>query len=101
MFDNILGQENLKTFFKSAINNSKLSHAYLLHGISGIGKDAMALEIAKALNCQGKEKIPCGTCISCIKINKAEHPDVDYIFPVPLKIFKEKNKDRTKSICKS
>lgn len=89
MFDNILGQEKIKDYFSKTISSGKLGHAYLFHGINGVGKDAVAIEIAKALNCLSKDKVPCNTCISCIKINKAEHPDFEYIFPVPLKILRD------------
>ncbi|MCK4967351.1 DNA polymerase III subunit delta' [bacterium] len=90
MFDNILEQEKVKTFFTTAINNNKLGHAYLFHGIAGVGKDAAAVEIAKALNCLDTETIPCNTCISCTKINKMEHPDIELIIPAPLKTLKDK-----------
>ncbi len=82
MFEDIIGQEKIKHFFENAINSGRLSHAYLFYGIEGTGKVAAAFEIAKWLNCQGDAEKPCNKCKSCIKINKMEHPDVDYIMPV-------------------
>lgn len=82
MFENIIGQKKIKQFFTTAIKSNKLSQAYLFYGIEGTGKDAFAFEIARSLNCKDSDNIPCNKCISCIKINKMGHPDVDYIMPV-------------------
>ena len=65
----------------------------LFHGPEGVGKRALALELAKALNCAltlapspafrvgegGGEGIPyepCDQCLSCRKIAAGNHPDV-------------------------
>jgi DNA polymerase-3 subunit delta' len=65
---------------KSIVNN-KLAHAYLFHGPEGCGKEAFALEIAKALNCQDKTNKPCNQCSTCQKIGHLIHPDIKFIFP--------------------
>ena len=91
MFENIIGQEKIKKFFSSAIRNDKLSHAYLFYGLEGTGKDALAFEIAKCLNCQNFNDKPCNECRICTKINKMEHPDVDFIMPVFFKKSDKKN----------
>ncbi|NVM04964.1 MAG: DNA polymerase III subunit delta', partial [Candidatus Helarchaeota archaeon] len=82
MFEDIIGQKSIKKFFKTAVKNNRLSQAYLFYGPEGTGKEAVAFEIAKSLNCKGEDNKPCNQCISCIKVNKMEHPDVDYIIPV-------------------
>ena len=66
MFDDIIGQEKIKKYFKSAIEGKRLSQAYLFYGLEGTGKDAVAFEIAKCVNCKSRDNVPCGTCKSCI-----------------------------------
>jgi len=50
-WDRVIGQEKAKTILQKAIINNKVANAYLFHGIEGIGKDALAFEFAKVLNC--------------------------------------------------
>lgn len=63
----------------AARNNSRLSHAYLFFGPEGTGKKQLALTFAQALNCSASENPPCGTCLSCIKVERRTHPDVNLI----------------------
>ena len=76
-------QERVKDFFIHSLDSNHLAHAYILYGASGRGKEAFALELAKALNCSSEGDKPCNTCPSCSKINKFSHPDIKYIFPAP------------------
>ena len=68
-----------------AFEKNKLAHAYLFYGSEGTGKDAVALELAKLLNCEDEQSKPCNKCNVCNKINNLNHPDVKYIFPVASK----------------
>jgi len=68
-----------------ALEKNKLAHAYLFYGSEGTGKEAVALELAKLLNCEDEQSKPCNKCNACNKINKLNHPDVKYIFPVASK----------------
>lgn len=76
------GQEILSTTLKKAIAEGRIPHAFLFHGIRGIGKTTTARILAKALNCKGvdgKGNItcdPCGKCSSCIAIQEDRHLDV-------------------------
>jgi DNA polymerase-3 subunit delta' len=65
----------------NSILNKKLAHAYLFYGPEGCGKEAFALEIAKALNCQDTTCKPCNHCPSCQKISQLIHPDIKFVFP--------------------
>ena len=56
MFESILGNDSIKTMLKQAINHNKVSHSYLMIGISGIGKKMIATEFAKAILCIRKWK---------------------------------------------
>ena len=69
----------------SGFEKNKLAHAYLFYGQEGTGKEATALELAKLLNCQDEQIKPCNKCISCKKINRLNHPDVKFVFPVASK----------------
>ena len=51
MWKNIIGQERVKKIIRQSLEAKKLPNAYLFSGIKGVGKDAMAIELAKVLNC--------------------------------------------------
>jgi DNA polymerase-3 subunit delta' len=80
MFESILGNDPIKTMLKQAINYNKVSHSYLMIGISGIGKKMIATEFAKAILCMGEEKI-CNHCKSCIEFDSNNNPDFLSIEP--------------------
>ena len=81
--DNVLNQEIPKKILSGALRKDMLASAYLFYGEVGIGKWALALELAKAINCENYQNQACDTCISCRKIDKFIHPDVKMIFPIP------------------
>jgi DNA polymerase III delta prime subunit len=58
------------------------THPLLFFGPAGAGKKALALEVAKALNCKVASATleqACGECLSCKKIDSGIHPDVRVI----------------------
>lgn len=81
-FEQAVIQERISQFFINSIENERLAHAYVFYGHEGCGKEAFAFELAKLLNCDAGEKRPCNECPPCSKINKLNHPDVKFIFPV-------------------
>ncbi len=81
-FDRIVLQKHIKDFFARTLENDRLAHAYLFFGPEGSGKDAFALELAKALNCSDMFGKPCDQCPSCSKIKRLAHPDVKMLFPI-------------------
>lgn len=86
-FDNIIGQQRIKDFFRKALESQRISHAYLFVGDRGVGKEAMALELARAIFCSDQgDLLPCGKCSDCRRIAKFSHPDLQFIFPAPAKI---------------
>ncbi len=80
-FEGIIGQEQVITRLLRMLGKSRVPHALLFHGPEGVGKDAVALEMAKALICQRDETAYCGICPDCSRIAQLTHPDVHYIFP--------------------
>ena len=49
MFDNIIGHEDKKTYFKNIIKEHNISHSYIFYGNEGIGKLTFAKELAKQI----------------------------------------------------
>ena len=49
MFNNILGNDNIKELLTNAVKNNKASHSYMFVGTEGIGKKLIAEEFAKML----------------------------------------------------
>ncbi len=49
MFENIIGNDNVKKSLIQTIENNKISHSYLFVGPSGIGKKLIAIEFAKSI----------------------------------------------------
>ncbi|WXR60510.1 DNA polymerase III subunit delta' C-terminal domain-containing protein [Peptostreptococcaceae bacterium AGR-M142] len=49
MFENILGQDMPKNFIKKALENNKISHAYIFEGPKGIMKKEFAIEFSEII----------------------------------------------------
>ncbi len=80
----VIGQHRVKEILLSALRSNRLPHAYLFHGGEGVGKDAMALELARVLHCERHREEACGECDSCARVNTAQHPDVRLVTALPL-----------------
>ncbi|PAV28543.1 DNA polymerase III subunit delta' [Virgibacillus profundi] len=66
----------------NSIKKDRISHAYLLQGARGTGKEAIALLIAKGLFCENKTDVePCHQCNACKRVASRNHPDVHWIEP--------------------
>ncbi|GEM_PF-2308620 len=71
-FQQVIGQEIIKTTLQNAIINNRTVHSYLFSGPRGTGKTTMARIFSKALNCINRQPNlaePCNTCINCKSIN--------------------------------
>src|ERR1043165_1959286 len=83
MWTKIIGQERVKRILKQALESGKLPNAYLFIGPEGTGKDAAAIELAKALNCltPGNRNVEaCDACDNCRSIGNFTSPLVQFIF---------------------
>lgn len=78
-FGSLIGQDVLVKTLTTAINTSRIAHAYMLTGIRGTGKTSTARILAKALNCLSSDHAtatPCGQCENCRSIAAGQHIDV-------------------------
>ncbi len=80
-FKEILGNSLVKKILKKALQKDKVPNSMLFCGPEGVGKEDMALELAKALNCKKKKDDACGECESCKAISKGNFPDAIVISP--------------------
>ena len=64
-----------KTFI-NAKNENKLSHAYLLSGSIGMPLKETALFLAKSLLCDDPQPLACEKCITCLRVDEGNYPDV-------------------------
>ena len=82
-FNRVLDQKIPKKILSGALSKNLLASSYLFYGEQGTGKWIMALELAKAINCEKNQGEACDVCSSCRKIDKFIHPDITMIFPMP------------------
>ena len=99
MFDNLLGNQQLKESLKRLAKSGRIPHSALFVGKGGIGKKLFALEVAKFFVCKKPlEFESCGNCASCKRASKfnlpkwddrdshkkvifSEHPDIGTVIP--------------------
>lgn len=79
-FDQLIGQDALVKTLTNAIKTGRLHHAYMLHGIRGVGKTTTARIMARALNYGGKDGTPSADLDTvteqCQLIIEGRHVDV-------------------------
>ena len=76
-FGQLVGQEVIATTLRQAVEQGKISHAYLFSGPRGTGKTSVAKIFAKAMNCPNqKVGEPCNDCYICEAITNGSLEDV-------------------------
>ncbi|NTU57644.1 MAG: AAA family ATPase [Chlorobiaceae bacterium] len=84
-WNSIVGHEHQVRVLKTALATDRLAHAYLFAGPEGSGKESVAFEIARILNCRNTANAAdgaCGECESCRQADQFMHPNIEYLFPV-------------------
>lgn len=84
----IIGHDREKGILQRSILNKRLPSAYLFYGNEGVGKYAMALQIAKTMNCENVLKNEnyidsCDKCKSCLGFDNLSHPNLYLIYSLP------------------
>ena len=78
LFNQILGQEHIKSHLQKSAENGRIPHAQLFVGKEGSGMLPMAIAYAQFLLCNfSKDSEICH-----LKCNKLQHPDLHFAFPV-------------------
>lgn len=76
-FDEVVGQKIVVNTLINAIENNKISHAYIFSGPRGTGKTSIAKIFAKTINCEYPENhVPCNKCSNCVDYNNKKTVDI-------------------------
>ena len=78
-FHDILGHEQIIAHLQNAIEEDKVSHAYIFNGPEASGKMMLVEAFAMALQCEGEGKRPCLECRSCRQAADHNQPDIIYV----------------------
>lgn len=82
-FKDIIGQEEIKRQLCRTVEQGRVSHALMFTGNEGVGTLPMAMAYAQYIYCRNRTGTDaCGECPECYRIERMEHPDVHYIYPV-------------------
>ncbi len=80
--NDLIGQDVLSKSLRSCLDSKRVPHAFLFHGIRGVGKTTTARILARCLSCIGTDGMtditsnPCGICRSCIALDHDQHMDI-------------------------
>jgi DNA polymerase III subunit delta' len=79
----VIGHEWAVGLLRKEIVRGRPAHAYLFTGAEGIGKRTLALQFAKAVNCENPPAPgdACGDCRTCRLIETEKHPDLFVLRP--------------------
>ncbi len=80
MFETLVGQESIKETLERMLLSGRIPHTMLFAGPNGVGKSEAAFNLASALLCRESET-GCGSCSSCVRAKRFEHPDLHLLFP--------------------
>ena len=76
-FGQLVGQQVVARTLRQAVEQDKISHAYLFSGPRGTGKTSVAKIFAKAMNCPNQVNgEPCNDCYICESITNGSLEDV-------------------------
>lgn len=75
-FKDVVGHKDIINYIRNAVQEDKVSHAYILNGERGSGKKMLAALFATTLQCEKGGPDPCNVCHSCIQAESGNHPDI-------------------------
>ncbi len=91
LFNQVIGQQEIKAKLRNLVEHNRLSHAMLLNAPEGAGGMPLALAFSQFMVCErvseenSKNNFPlesCNICPSCIKAAQMIHPDIHFVYPV-------------------
>ena len=81
-FRDIAGHEQIRRVLQNALEQKRVSHAYLFTGPTGVGKSTTAQALAQALLCtEYHAGEACGVCPACRRVLHDNHPDCQWLDP--------------------
>ncbi|HTP79643.1 MAG TPA: hypothetical protein VMM57_04495 [Bacteroidota bacterium] len=83
-WNRIIGQGRVKSILRRALQTDRVAHAYLFSGPEGVGTDALAIELARALNCSESKEEACEHCPNCRRTAVLQHPNLQFLFALPV-----------------
>lgn len=96
----LINQERVCDALQRAVQQERVAHAYLFHGPDGVGKRAVALEFAKALECEQQTGTACGECPPCRKVSRMVHPDVHLYLAQPSDVEPGENDEDAEEVAR-
>ena len=75
-FKDVVGHKDIIQYIQNAVEQDKVSHAYILNGAKGSGKKMLAKLFAMTLQCETSQSEPCGECRSCRQADSGNQPDI-------------------------
>ncbi len=75
-FKDVVGHKDVIRYIQNAVEQNKLSHAYIINGQRGSGKKLLARLFAMTLQCESGRSEPCGECRSCLQTKNGNQPDI-------------------------
>ena len=75
-FKDVVGHKDIIQYIQNAVEQDKVSHAYILNGAKGSGKKMLAKLFAMTLQCENSQSEPCGECRSCRQADSGNQPDI-------------------------
>ena len=75
-FKDVVGHKDIIQYIQGAVEQDKVSHAYILNGQRGSGKKLLARLFAMTLQCESGQSEPCGECRSCKQTKNDNQPDI-------------------------
>jgi DNA polymerase-3 subunit delta' len=87
LFQDVIGQTEVKGHLQEMVHQNRISHALLFLGKEGNGALPLAIAFAQYMVCQQVKENPgatdaCGACAPCLKAKPLMHPDIHFSYPV-------------------
>lgn len=103
------GQPRVEHVLTDMFMRHRLAGSFLFDGPAGVGKEALAVELGRLLNCEregsceprGLYRAPptnatSAACSSCRRFLNLQHPDLHLVFPVPIGFWEKTGKSDAK-----